>query len=100
MSILKFIRTDKCPICGCTEIVEEKIEFSVWGEKREIRRHINGSKWETRKFLCGYEINYSPNFEREEKVYDCIYNPEIKKQKQIINENLAKIKDFVNSKKI
>lgn len=66
---LNFIETDKCPICGCDIVIEESIETETG--RMGIRVHTNGGRWEHRKFLCGKEIIYCPNFRREELKGNC-----------------------------
>lgn len=55
------ITTNKCPICGCDIIVNEYVETF----NNSIRVHSNGTRWEHRNFLCGTEISYIPNFNKE-----------------------------------
>lgn len=81
MSILKSIKTDKCPVCGCYDVIREEVKLGT-GNK-EILQHCNGTRWETRKFLCGMVIKYEPNFSRE--VFDemfCSKNPVLIEQKR------------------
>ena len=77
------IKTDKCPICGCTEVVSESVETDIFNR---IRVHCDGSFWEHRKFLCGTEICYEPNFGKEFLHGNCVNDPEyqdfLKKQKE------------------
>lgn len=70
---LKFIKTEKCPICGCDVIINESVEKELYSTK--IREHANGGRWEYRKFACGCEISYVPNFSREEVIGQCIFDP-------------------------
>ena len=93
--MLKNIKTIKCPICGCTEIVEEQIETTCFNEP-EIRQHCCGTRWEHRKFLCGYEIEYVPNYSKElvSKGSECFYNPKViarKEKEKQDREKLVKI---------
>ena len=66
MSILKNMKTNKCPHCGCDEVIYESVRISPYG-KNEVLTHCNGKRWETRKFLCGHSIDFSPNFDSEEE---------------------------------
>jgi len=75
MMKLKFIKTEKCPICGCDVVVNEGVEKELHLPK--IRQHTNGSTWEHRTFACGCEICYSPNFSREEVRGKCSFDPEM-----------------------
>lgn len=80
---LKHIKTNKCPICGCTDVVSESVETDTFNR---IKVHCNGTRWEHRKFLCGKEICYEPNFSRESVHGNCINDPTylafLKKQKE------------------
>lgn len=81
--MLKSIKTTKCPICGCAEIVEESVNTSSWN-KPEILQHCSGARWEHRKFLCGYKVQYEPNFTKEvvSKNSECFYDPMVIQRKQ------------------
>ena len=83
--MLKSVKTIKCPICGCSEIVEESIEVSCFNDPK-VKQHCNGTRWEHRKFLCGYKVDYIPNYSREieSKNSECVYNPVViaKKEKE------------------
>lgn len=62
--MLKYIKTTKCPTCGCTDIIRERVETNM--DKTEILEHCLGGRWEHREFLCGCHITYEPNFQKEE----------------------------------
>ena len=53
---LKFIKTDKCPVCGCGIVKLEYIEPDC--DNKSLRTHAYGGQWEHRPFLCGKEIVY------------------------------------------
>ena len=95
---LRNIKTNKCPICGCTEIVKESVEID--SQRQKIRTHCNGGRWEYRKFLCGKEICYEPNYSMESVHGDCINDPTyldlLKKQK----EDKEKILSFCEENEI
>lgn len=80
---LRNIKTNKCPICGCTDVVSESVEIDTF---HRIKVHCNGTRWEHRKFLCGKEIRYEPNFSNESVHGNCIndqtYQALLKKQKE------------------
>ncbi|KSV57735.1 hypothetical protein [Acetivibrio ethanolgignens] len=80
---LRNIKTNKCPICGCTDVVSESVEIDTFNR---VKVHCNGTRWEHRKFLCGKEICYEPNFCNESTHGDCIndttYQALLKKQKE------------------
>lgn len=62
--MLRYIKTDKCPTCGCTDIIMEKVEPNF--DRTKILEHCSGGRWEHRQFLCGCYITYQPNFKSEE----------------------------------
>lgn len=70
---LDYIETNKCPVCGCDVVVSESIETEFNSTK--IRMHSSGGRWEYRKFACGCEIHYCPNFRREIIQKECILDP-------------------------
>ena len=75
------IRTDKCPRCGCSTIVRESVEVS-WNldtdGSRKIWKHTNGDQSESREFLCGCVVSYSPNFCKDIIDVECSKNPKIR----------------------
>jgi hypothetical protein len=85
--LLKHIKTEKCPKCGCSVVIREEIEKSSFGQ--EINTHCNGQRWEKREFLCGYTTEYVPNFEREKEYSGCENTTEYKK-KQAERDSLQK----------
>lgn len=82
---LKHIQTKKCPICGCNEVVGEYIETCHY-KANTIKTHTNGGRWEHKRFLCGKEIIYDPNYRKEYTKGNCDNDPEyialIRKQKE------------------
>lgn len=83
---LRNIKTNKCPICGCTDVVSESVEIDTFSKINKIKVHCNGTRWEHRRFLCGKEICYEPNFSSESIHGNCMNDPEyqafLKKQKE------------------
>lgn len=79
---LRNITTTCCPICGCKEIVEEKVDYDNFG----IRVHCNKTRWEHRRFLCGTQIDFEPNFNKEYTRGNCkndpVYQEKLKKEKE------------------
>lgn len=69
---LQNLTTDKCPFCD-GEVVEEGLETSAFDGRP--KQHVNGQRWETRRFACGYVIQWSPNFERETELGECKHDP-------------------------
>lgn len=76
--MLRNIKTIQCPICGCTDIIEESVDTNNYG-KPEILQHCNGTRWEHRKFLCGYHVQYEPNFSKEveNQFSECRNDPKV-----------------------
>lgn len=68
---LEYIKTEQCPICGCTEVVKEFVEH----DGQTIRTHCNGTRWEHRQFLCGLEMCFVPNFMKETVEKNCNNDP-------------------------
>lgn len=78
------LKTERCPHCG-SEAVGDFYEVSVYLKPPQINVHVNGQRWETRKFLCGLQIQWVPNFTREvESEYHACQNSAvvIKKNKK------------------
>lgn len=75
---LKSITTTACPICGCTEVEFEGVKLDSEGK---VWVHTNGEKREYRKFVCGYSVEYSPNFRRDEFTGKCKNDENLKKRK-------------------
>jgi type IV secretory pathway VirB4 component len=93
---LKYIKTDKCPQCGCNIITEEKIEIDKFN-KNKYREHVCGGRWETRKFSCGCTIEYYPNFNQEEVQGECVNSEEyLNREKQRKNFKEA-VSNFINT---
>jgi len=71
--MLKFVTTAACPHCECEEVVKEEIGISSYPyhQSREIRYHTNGTRWENRQFLCGYELQFVPNYKAEQERHPC-----------------------------
>lgn len=88
---LKFIKTKKCPICGCTTVVQEYVETEDYSK---IRVHCDGAQWEHRIFLCGKEISFSPNFNMETFEGTCHNDPDYLKQCQKWKEDKEKLLNF------
>lgn len=99
--MLKSIKTNKCPICGCTDIVEERVEVSEIS-RREIKEHCNGTRWEHRKFLCGYRFQYEPNYSREveSKNSECCYDKEVIARKKKEKEDKERLVELLKENNI
>lgn len=57
---LEYIKADSCPICQAATVAESC-----------ERCHTNGEGFERRKFACGMELSWSPNFSRLETSSQC-----------------------------
>lgn len=92
---LTSIKTEKCPVCGCDTVIREWVDTDF--DNTKIREHCNGHHWEHRKFLCGYQIGYIPNFMAEEKEHDCQQDPELVKREEKRGKLIEAIKGLVSS---
>lgn len=81
---IKSIKTTSCPVCGCATIISESVEVGM--DNLTIRVHCNGGQWEHRKFACGYETMYIPNFFGERRSCACKNDPEVIRVKQKTEE--------------
>lgn len=97
---LNFIKTQVCPICGCTEVVYESVDTSSFTGRTTIREHVNGGRWERRKFLCGLIVAYTPNFRNEEIFGECENDPEVIERKKKLKEDKEKIREYINENNI
>lgn len=103
MSMLRHIETNRCPKCGESLVIEEKVGHSYFNGQIHVSDHVNGHRDETRRFACGQAVSYSKNF-REEKVetagYTCLRDPErIEKEKQ--KEKLEEdVKNFIRGSEL
>ena len=95
---LKFIKTDRCPICGCSIVKWEWIESDIDG--KSLLTHAYGGQWEHRKFLCGKEIVYIPNFSSEQLKGNCVNDPVYIAHLQKIKNDKIKLKKFCEDKDI
>ena len=62
---LQLIKDEVCPECR-SEVVAESC----------LNRHCNGQGFEVRRFACGCELAWSPNFERMEVNSRCPKRPD------------------------
>lgn len=90
---LKFVKTTKCPVCGCDIVVRESVETDY--NNTAIRQHCNGGLWEHREFLCGYIASYVPNFyaehTHESTMMRCRNNPkviELNKKREALKQQI------------
>lgn len=89
------IKTYKCPRCGCLDVIEESVKTSGG----TIMCHVNGHKWERRKFLCGQVIEYCPPFKQEEvsDYYVCTNDVEYIKRKNVEQRELASLHAYIDT---
>lgn len=95
---LKFIKTDRCPVCGCGIVKSEYIEADC--DNKSLLTHAYGGQWEHRQFLCGKEIAYSPNFRKEEIKGNCKNDPIYIARLQKIKDDKIKLKKFCEDENI
>lgn len=82
---LQFIKQATCPKCGASPSME-----SVKTCDGVISRHCNGETWETRKFACGYMIEWIPNYKSAQEYDLC-------EKSQAYKEKLRKRKDALEA---
>ena len=90
---LRFIKTNKCPICGCDTVVMEYVESDF--DHTKVREHCDGGQWEHRAFLCGYQVAYVPNFCSEQKDRDCRHDPRLIEQREKQRKTIDAVKDLI-----
>lgn len=94
---LKYIKEEICPVCGCDLIIEESIEKDAF--RLKYMEHCNGGRWEHRKFACGQELEYIPNFNKTalSKYSKCTNNKEY--ELKIEKQKIAKeqIQEFIKN---
>lgn len=95
---LNFIETDRCPICGCDIVTSEYIEPEC--DRKSLRTHACGGQWEHRKFLCGKEVVYIPNFRSEQLKGNCENDPVYIAHLQKIRDDKIKLKKFCEDEDI
>ena len=98
---LQNISLTACPVCGEREVISENIEISTLQVPR-VLEHVNGGRWEKRKFLCGYVTEYHPNGRREEegRFSQCTKDPELIKRKRsqkALYEKALELLDSIDS---
>ena len=91
---LRSVKTNKCPICGCDTVIAEYIDTTF--DNTEVLEHCNGGRWEHRKFLCGYQVLYVPNFSREETTGNCRYDPQLIAQERMRREAIEAVKQTID----
>jgi len=93
---LKYLDVHKCPYCECNELVGEYIETSgVNGGK--IRQHINGKRWETRKFSCGYTVQFVPNFNDTTEIHHCKNSNDEQQIQEQVNILKSEVETFATN---
>ena len=92
---IRNIKTKACPVCGCAIIVSESVEVDTYCQ--QVRLHCNGGQWEARRFACGYETRFIPNFYKESKGACCRNDPEILERKRKTEELKAQIMEVIES---
>lgn len=88
--MLEHIKTKVCPHCESMPVMESRSENT----------HVNGHKWETRSFACGYGVTHVPNYidangEHEKFIGECIRSEEFKKRYRARTAMAKKIKALI-----
>ncbi len=102
MSLIKHLKETACPTCGAS-ICEEKVDaLDIFtGVNRysrtpqSVRLHSNGQQFEHRKFICGCEISWSPNFERMEFSRLCPNSTSALARQNQVSDLLHKVKVLI-----
>lgn len=95
---LKHIKTNKCPICGCSEVIMESVDREWNGDG--ILYHTNGGRWETREFACGYKVQFVPNFGHEKVRKKCSHDSDELLKKIKHRDDCDKLINFINENNI
>lgn len=104
---LRFLKTEQCPECGCSVVVNEGLE-TTWKD-REVKTHCNGKQWEYREFRCGHKRTYVPNFSSEEVTTMCQETASYKVKQELednihglgyLSLDIGKIKDIEKALKL
>ncbi len=90
------VKTRKCPACGDNQIVRQGIEV---GYDKKIRVHCNGQRWEFIEFACGLRINWSPNFNAEERMFECRNEPMFRERLAVKKSLIEDLCDIINTRK-
>lgn len=93
---LKHILSTSCPTCGCSTVVQEKVEVSH-NVERKIAQHVNGEIWEQRTFLCGRSVQWVPNFSKESTFGICTRSNDYQKTLEKIrglDEEIRKLNEL------
>mgnify|MGYP001593859728 CR=1 FL=1 len=77
---LRHLKATTCSECG-TGIMSESIEREY--QRRRPKTHSNGEQWEHRTFFCGKEIQWIPNYSRQECYLPCSRTPEAEHKKAL-----------------
>lgn len=75
--LLRHIQVGKCPLCGAPPI-EERIATRHISGGKELLVHTNGERGEERKFLCGLQASWVPNYSAVRWSYLCMNSEEVK----------------------
>ncbi len=84
------IQITKCPECGCTEIAEDKI----------YDKHTCGLWNEKRKFSCGFEQYFSPNYNHFLIEGECQRTEKHKERKKNREAIKAKLFKYIGKLKV
>lgn len=95
---MNYLTGDACPVCGETTVVGEWVETETLGDETRVLCHVNGARWEHRKFACGQELVYIPNFSRTEKsdYRVCRRDPELLARRERMQRIKAEIETLLS----
>lgn len=91
----KYLKTVKCPHCGCETVVRESLQTTVTRGQAEVMTHTSGGQWEKRDFLCGFSVEYIPNFQRDELGGYCTRSIEYIAMQDARAQTTKKLKDVL-----
>lgn len=95
--MLNHISESRCPVCLSPPVKDE-----VECYEGKINVHVNGGRWEHRRFSCGLRISYIPNFGRNREgdyqITSVCLNSLHEKEKAAKRKEAAnKLRDFINN---
>lgn len=84
-------------------VVRESIEAGyiyTHKDRRKVREHAHGGRWEQREFLCGFTTEFVPNFGREEIKRRCHHSEKavnLLKQKEELEKQIEVLQQQRNN---
>ena len=87
---LEFVKEEVCSECGCTRIEIET----------DRGAHCNGERRQTRKFWCGRQVTWVPNFSRIEVDKQCGRSKEAQTEKDEYERLRLKFNSLIKKSKL